>query len=124
MAKEIEPSNNINLISAGTKVSGDIESASGIRIDGHLKGKMSIKGKVVIGSTGQIVGDVSCQLIEVSGKVNGNIQASELVSLKSSAIIQGEIITKKLAIEPGAVFTGSCKMDGSIDGKQKEILRG
>lgn len=124
MAKEIEPSNNINLISAGTKVIGDIESASGIRIDGQLKGKMSIKGKVVIGSPGQVIGDVSCQLIEVSGKVNGNIQASELVSLKSSAIIQGEIITKKLAIEPGAVFTGSCKMDGSIDGKQKEILKG
>ena len=124
MAKEIETSNNINLISAGTKVNGDIESASGIRIDGHLKGKMVIKGKVVIGSPGQIVGDVSCQLIEISGKVIGNIQASELVSLKSSAIIQGEIIAKKLAIEPGAVFTGSCKMDGSLDGKQKEIPRG
>ncbi len=122
MAKELEPSNNVNLISAGTKVNGDIESAAGIRIDGHLKGKMVIKGKVVIGSPGKVVGDINCQLIEVSGSVNGNIQASELVSLKSSAIIQGEIITKKLAIEPGAVFTGSCKMDGDADG-QKEIPR-
>lgn len=124
MAKEIEPANNINLVSAGTKVTGDIESASGIRIDGSLKGKMIIKGKVIIGSPGEVTGDISCQLIEVSGKIKGNVQASELVSLKASAVIQGEIITKKLAIEPGAVFTGSCKMDGSLDGKQHEIQPG
>lgn len=121
MAKEMESSNNINLVSTGTKVNGDIESAAGIRIDGYLKGKMVIKGKVVIGAPGQVVGDVSCELIEISGKVNGNIQAFELVSLKSSAVVQGEIITKKLAIEPGAVFTGSCKMDGPSNAKQKEI---
>lgn len=120
MAKEMETANNINLVSTGTKVTGDIESASGIRIDGQLKGKMTIRGKVVIGTTGEVNGDIVCQLIEVSGKVTGNIQASELVSLKSSAVIQGEISTKKLAIEPGAVFTGSCKMDVSPDGKQGE----
>lgn len=121
MAKELETANNINLISAGTRVTGDVESSSGIRIDGHLKGKVIIKGKVVIGSPGEVIGDVDCQLIEVSGKVKGNIVAAELVSLKASAVVQGEIITKKLAIEPGAVFTGSCKMDGSVNGKQKEI---
>lgn len=121
MAKEIEPTNNINLISAGTRVNGDIESSSDIRIDGNLKGKIDIKGKVVIGSPGELHGDIKCQLVEVSGKVTGNIMASDLVSLKSSAIIQGEIITKKLAIEPGAVFTGSCKMDGHSDARQKEI---
>lgn len=123
MAKEMETANNINLVSAGTKVTGDIESSSGIRIDGQLKGKITIRGKVVIGSPGMVNGDIVCQLIEVSGKVSGNIQASELVSLKASAVIQGEIVTKKLAIEPGAVFTGSCKMDGNPDGSQKEIPR-
>ncbi|MBT3242764.1 MAG: polymer-forming cytoskeletal protein [Bacteroidetes bacterium] len=123
MAKEMESANNINLISNGTVVTGDIESGSGIRVDGHLKGKMTIKGKVVIGTPGQVTGDVICQLLEVSGKVSGNIQASELVSLKSSANIQGEIITKKLAIEPGAVFTGSCKMDSQTDGKVQQNIR-
>ncbi|MEA1877771.1 MAG: polymer-forming cytoskeletal protein [Bacteroidota bacterium] len=123
MAKEMETANNINLVSAGTKVTGDIESSSGIRVDGQLKGKITIRGKVVIGSPGMVNGDIVCQLIEVSGKVIGNIQASELVSLKASAVIQGEIVTKKLAIEPGAVFTGSCKMDGNPDGNQKEIPR-
>ena len=121
MAKDMETANNINLVSVGTKVTGDIESSSGIRIDGQLKGKMNIRGKVVIGSPGQVTGDIICQLIEVSGKVSGNIQATELVSLKASAVIQGEIITKKLAIDPGAMFSGSCNMDTNSDAKQREI---
>ena len=123
MAKDMETANTINLIATGTSVTGDIASDSGIRIDGQLKGKMNIKGKVVIGNPGQVNGDIVCKQIEVSGLVNGNIQAAELVSLKSSARINGEIVTKKLAIEPGAVFTGSCRMDGGQDGTQKEVLR-
>ncbi len=118
MAKEMESANNINLVSTGTKVTGDIESGAGIRVDGQLHGKMTIQGKVVIGNPGQVHGDIICQVLEVSGKINGNIKASELVSLKSSARINGEIVTKKLAIEPGAKFTGSCKMDDASDGKQ------
>ena len=123
MAKEMETANTINLIANGTNVTGDITSDSGIRIDGQLKGKMNIKGKVVIGNPGQVNGDIICKQVEVSGLVNGNIHAAELVSLKSSAKINGEIITRKLAIEPGAVFTGSCRMDGVQDGNQKEIPR-
>ena len=123
MAKEIETANAINLIANGTSVTGDIKSDSGIRIDGQLKGKMNIKGKVVIGNPGQIDGDINCKQIEVSGQVNGNINAAEIVSLKASARINGEIVTRKLAIEPGAVFTGSCRMDGVQDGSQKEILK-
>jgi cytoskeletal protein CcmA (bactofilin family) len=121
MSKEMETTNAINLISAGTQVKGDIESNSGFRIDGNLKGKLDVKSKVVIGSSGQITGDIFCQTLEVSGLVNGNIQASELVSLKSTAKVTGEIIASKLAIEPGAVFTGTCRMDGFSDAKKREI---
>jgi cytoskeletal protein CcmA (bactofilin family) len=122
MAKEIESTNAINLISAGTQVKGDVESNSGIRIDGQLQGKMDIKGKVVIGASGQILGDIICQTLEVSGQITGNIHAADLVSLKSTARIHGEIITRKLAIEPGAVFSGTCRMDTDSDAKRKEVV--
>jgi len=121
MAKEIESTNAINLISAGTQVKGDVESTSGIRIDGQLSGKMDVKGKVVIGASGQILGDIICQTLEVSGQITGNIRAAELVSLKATARINGEIITRKLAIEPGAIFTGTCRMDMDSDAKRKEV---
>lgn len=120
MAKDTETANTINLIANGTNVTGDVKSDSGIRVDGQLKGKMNIKGKVVIGNPGLVDGDIVCKQIEVSGQVNGNIQAAELVSLKSSAKINGEIVTRKLAIEPGAVFTGTCRMDGGMNGNPKE----
>ena len=122
MAKEIESTNAINLISAGTQVKGDIESNSGIRIDGLLNGKMDIKGKVVIGASGQISGDIFCQTLEVSGQITGNIHAAELVSLKSTARFNGEIVTRKLAIDPGAILTGTCRMDTDADAKRKEVV--
>jgi cytoskeletal protein CcmA (bactofilin family) len=122
MAKEIESTNAINLISAGTSVKGDVESNSGIRIDGQLQGKMDIKGKVVIGASGQILGNIICQTLEVSGQLTGNIYAADMVSLKSTARISGEIITRKLAIEPGAIFSGTCRMDTESDAKRKEVI--
>lgn len=122
MAKEIESTNAINLISAGTQVKGDVESNSGIRIDGQLTGKMDIKGKVVIGASGQILGDIICQTLEVSGLITGNIHAAELVSLKATARMNGEITTRKLAIDPGAVFSGTCRMDTEPDAKRKEVV--
>lgn len=122
MSKEIELTNAINLISAGTQVKGDIESNSGIRIDGQLTGKMDIRGKVVIGASGQILGNIICQTLEVSGQVTGNVHAAELVSLKSTARMNGEIIARKLAIEPGAIFSGNCRMDSETDAKRKEVV--
>ena len=122
MAKEIESTNAINLISAGTQVKGDVESNSGIRIDGQLQGKMDIKGKVVIGASGQILGDIICQTLEISGQITGNVHAADLVSLKSTARMNGEIIARKLAIEPGAVFTGNCRMETDTDAKRKEVV--
>ena len=123
MAKEIESTNAINLISAGTQVKGDVESNSDFRIDGQLNGKMDIKGKVVIGASGQILGDIICQTLEISGHITGNIRAAELVSLKATARMNGEIITRKLAIEPGAIFSGTCRMDSEADAKRKETVQ-
>ena len=68
MAKLVEPENNtINLIGAGTDIKGDVESAGDIRIDGTLKGNLKTKGKVVIGTTGLIKGEVYCRNSDVEG---------------------------------------------------------
>ncbi|RUT78875.1 polymer-forming cytoskeletal protein [Ancylomarina longa] len=100
----------VNLICDGTSIKGDVQASRDIRIDGYLNGKMQVAGKVVVGNTGKIEGDIHCKTIDVSGKVEGNIIASEMVNLKASCIILGNITTAKIAVEPGAKFTGSCKM--------------
>ena len=100
----------INLISNGTEITGDIKSNGDIRIDGILTGNLNTKGKVVIGQTGKIKGEINCKNSEVSGIIEGKITVGQLLNLKASSKINGDIITSKLSIEPGAVFSGNCKM--------------
>lgn len=100
----------INLIGVGTDIKGDISSNGDIRIDGSLTGNLSTTGKLVIGETGKINGEIVCKNSEVLGEIKGKIKVSELLSLKATAKIFGDISTKKLAIEPGSKFTGNCNM--------------
>jgi len=114
MAKinEIDP-NVVNKITTGTSITGDIISNGDIRIDGILKGNLNTKGKVVVGNEGVINGEIECKNADISGKVEGKVKVSELLSLSKSAKITGEITTNRLAIEPGAIFSGTCNMSSS-----------
>ncbi|MCL3780339.1 polymer-forming cytoskeletal protein [Prolixibacteraceae bacterium JC049] len=104
--------NAINLLGAGTVITGDIQAEGDIRIDGTLKGNLTAKGRVVIGNTGSVNGEVKCQTSEIAGTIEGKITVENLLSLKSSSKLKGDIITGKLSIEPGAAFSGSCQMNG------------
>lgn len=113
MAKYNEPetsSNNINLIGFGTEIHGDITCNGDLRIDGILVGNIVAKGKIVIGETGKIKGEISCKNSDVSGFIDGKVTVVELLSLKSSSKVLGDIFTSRLAIEPGSKFTGYCNM--------------
>ena len=104
----------INTIGAGTIVTGDIQSKGDIRLDGILKGSVNTSGKVVLGKEGIIEGDVVCNSADISGTLKAKITVSQLLSLKATAKLNGDIITNKLSIEPGAAFTGSCSMGAVI----------
>lgn len=114
MAKTSEPDHtSINLVGTGTVIKGEVNSSGDIRIDGTLTGQVRCKGKIVVGSTGVLEGEIFCQNADFSGKIKGKVEVSELLTLKSTARFYGDIITNKLAIEPGANFTGTCTMDKS-----------
>ncbi len=114
MAKVVEVDvNALNKISNGTTINGDIVSSTDIRLDGILVGNISTKGKVVIGKSGKVTGEVTCKNSDIEGSLEGKIMVGELLSLKESSNIKGDIITAKLAIEPGAKFTGTCNMSGN-----------
>jgi cytoskeletal protein CcmA (bactofilin family) len=112
--KKTEMTETINTIGAGTIVTGDIQSKGDIRLDGVLKGSVNTSGKVVLGKEGIIEGDVVCNSADISGTLKAKITVSQLLSLKATAKLNGEIITNKLSIEPGAAFTGSCSMGAVI----------
>ena len=116
MAKQTDYSSpdKLNRIVEGTRIEGTVTSDSNIRIDGEVKGNIQTKGRLVIGPKGKIKGEITCQNAEVEGVVNGKIMVEDLLSLKSSARLDGEIFTAKLAIDPGASFTGSCHMGSKV----------
>lgn len=105
---------SINLIGNGTSIIGDINSNGDFRIDGTLKGNITINGKLVVGSTGKIEGNMTCQNADISGEIHGKVTVSELLILKASSKLLGDIITGKISIEPNATFTGTCNMGAVV----------
>ncbi|GEC70686.1 Polymer-forming protein [Flavobacterium flevense] len=110
-----------NRIVEGTVIKGDIISKADFRLDGELIGNFQSAGKLVIGPTGSVTGDISCNNADIEGKFTGTIQVNELLNVKSKASIQGDATVGKLAVEPGADFSASCSMKENVklltDGK-------
>lgn len=116
--------NTINRIVEGTRFQGDIACDSNIRIDGHFTGDMETKGRVVIGPQGVVEGTVRCQNCEVEGRLKGKVAVEELLSLKASATLEGEVHYGKLSIEAGAQLMGTVHLGGKIkDLKQRETVK-
>ncbi len=107
-----EPGGQPNRIEKNTKIKGDIISEADFRIDGKLNGNLKTSGKVVIGKDGYIHGKVECVNADIEGSFNGELLVSELLSLKSTAVIEGSVSVAKLAVEPGATFNAACSMGG------------
>jgi cytoskeletal protein CcmA (bactofilin family) len=103
-----------NQVLAGTTITGDIVCDGNIRIDGNLKGNLTANGKVVVGPSGIIEGELNCQNADISGSVKAKVTVAELLTLKATSKLNGDINTNKLAIEPGANFTGACSMGGIV----------
>jgi cytoskeletal protein CcmA (bactofilin family) len=114
MSKNREPEiPTINILGAGAVVKGDIQVNGDFRIDGTLNGTIQCKGKMVVGPTGKIDGEIQCQNADFSGEVRATVKVAELLTLKETARFSGDITTGKLAIEPGAKFSGTCSMEQS-----------
>lgn len=116
MAKIIETENSvINQIGVGTEIIGDITTNSDIRFEGALVGNLKTKGKIVVGETGKVKGEIDCKNSVIEGNIEGKIIVAELLTLKSTSSLKGDIVTRRLAIEPGAKFTGNCNMGAEIN---------
>lgn len=102
-----------NRIVEGTAIKGNILSSADFRLDGQLLGDFQSKGKLVVGPTGSVMGNIICENCDIEGKFEGKIQVLETLTLKEGAFVKGEVICGKLSIEPGATFIASCDMRSS-----------
>lgn len=109
-----KPSNERNLVAKNTSIKGDIISDGDFRIDGTLEGTLKTQGRVVIGLDGFIKGDVEATNADVEGKFSGNLVVTDLLTVKASANISGDVIIGKLSVEPGATFNANFSMKGAV----------
>ncbi|MGE5109180.1 MAG: bactofilin family protein [Sphingobacteriales bacterium] len=103
-------STSASIIAAGTEITGNIICDGDIRIDGVLNGNVNTAAKVILGPEGTVNGDIEAKQADVMGKVKGKIIIADILNLKGKALIDGDIYTGQLQVEPTASFNGSCHM--------------
>ena len=103
-----------NIIGKNTSIVGDIISEGDFRIDGKVEGTIKTAGRVVIGKSGSVSGKVECNNADIEGKFSGELVVNNLLTLKATATISGDVIISKLSVEPGAEFNATCAMKGSV----------
>lgn len=117
---------NVELSSANTSIAkgaslrGDLETVGTIRIEGQIYGNVISKEKTSLGESGLVEGNILSQNAEIAGEVKGTVKVVDILTLKKSAIIHGDIYCGKFVVEPGAQFIGKCDMSQPI----KEITIG
>ncbi len=98
-------------IDKDTEITGDIRFKDSFRIDGKFKGKILSGSSLIIGETGDVEADIQVGSLSINGKVNGNLNAADLIEIFSQGKVTGKMKTPKLIIEEGAFFQGSCLME-------------
>ena len=108
-------SEEATVISKGVKIEGKLSCSGNIRLDGEVQGDISSEGVVIIGENGKVNGQINADSITIGGRVAGTVRAKDKVVLEAKANLKGDIITKILSVDAGAVFNGNTKMGDSIN---------
>ena len=114
MSKSVAASQTV--ISDGTQILGDIKVEHDLRVDGYLKGTVDVGGVLILGPTGKIEGTVQARSAMIAGQILGNIRALDKIVMEPKSTLLGDLQTRELVINEGAVFQGNCSMQ--IDEKR------
>jgi cytoskeletal protein CcmA (bactofilin family) len=96
--------------SAGTRIEGTLELDGEVKLEGHIKGKVSGTGVIIIGERADLQADIFAPSIVVHGMVRGEIHASDRLELHRTAQVKGIIQAARIRIDEGAAFEGECRM--------------
>ena len=112
--------NALNSLVKGTVVEGTVTSESDLRVDGIIKGILVCNAKVIIGPTGSVIGDIKCVNAIIEGHFEGKLRVSELLNVRETAEVKGDILTNKLIVQAGASFNVVCDMGNDPLGQKKD----
>ena len=109
--KKDSQSEDVSIISGGVKLEGNLYSEGSVRIDGTVVGNVKVNGNLTIGENAHIQGEINANSIVMGGNVQGKVTALEILKLESRSVLKGDLITRKLIIEEGAIFEGNSIMN-------------
>jgi cytoskeletal protein CcmA (bactofilin family) len=101
-------------IAAGSRCEGTISGANEVVIEGELVGNVRVDAVVIVGPSGQVVGELVGRSVQVGGKVRGDVMGRERVELTPSATLEGNVRSPRVVIAEGAFFKGKVEM-GEVD---------
>ncbi len=110
MSKTV-PAASQTYICDGTIIVGDIKVEHDLRIDGYTKGTVEVAGILILGSTGKIEGQVQARAATIAGQIVGNLKGHDKIVLESTSTLIGDLQTRELVINEGAIFQGNCSMN-------------
>lgn len=102
----------MTFIGEGTRISGDMSVEHDLRVEGTIKGTVSVGGTLVLSVTGNIEGDVTARSAALAGRLVGNVQVQEKLVLEEKSVLQGDLAARELVVQEGAIFQGTSSMEG------------
>jgi cytoskeletal protein CcmA (bactofilin family) len=92
-------------------IKGELSGSEDLYVDGTVEGTILLQGNnLVIGPNGHVHADVSAKGVTIQGKLEGNIRASDRAELQKAAVVLGDIVTQRIAIEDGAYLKGKVEI--------------
>jgi cytoskeletal protein CcmA (bactofilin family) len=102
------------ILARGFKLEGTLEGSGPLRVDGEVKGTLRSKSRVVLGENARLEGETHCAFLSVAGKVNGNIYCTDRLEILRTGLVEGDVHTPSLGIEPGGILEGRCHMKTDV----------
>lgn len=98
-------------IGSSITIRGEVTGDEDLLIEGRVDGSVELKKHAVtVGAEGQVKAGISGRVVTVEGRVDGDLRAEEMVVLRSSAQVQGDITAPRVILEDGASFRGGVDM--------------
>lgn len=99
------------VIGRGIQIKGNLSGAEDLVVEGSVEGHVSLKNHLTVMESGVLQADIAVHSLEVHGRVSGQIEATEMVSLSSASNVVADIRAPRVVIEDGARFKGRVEMD-------------
>ncbi|UNC93721.1 bactofilin family protein [Candidatus Contubernalis alkaliaceticus] len=117
--KKINSGNVEVLMGKESFFEGTLKSSGIVRIDGKIEGALEVEGDLIVGVSGEIIGEIRASNVALAGSVKGNIYVEQKMEINKTGRLEGDIRANSLIIEEGGVFHGT-SLRSEEEGKEQE----